>query len=1054
MTQAGTELGGVIVGVYDLRLVTLSVLISILAAYAALDLAGRVTAATGKARFFWLSGGAIAMGVGIWSMHYIGMLALKLPVTVSYDWPTVLLSLLAAIAASRVALFVVSREEVGAPSIVLGSVVMGSGIAGMHYIGMEAMRLPAMCHYSPRLVVLSVVLAIVIAGVALYLTLKLRKDTADWGWKKGLTALVMGAAIPIMHYVGMSAATFTSMPLDPTRLRNAVRVSSLELVVITLVTLLLLVIVFVTALVDRHFTLKDLEIRSGEQRYRLVIESAFSAFLMFDSTLRILDWNAHAAKIFGWMRNDAKGRPLDDFILLDRPNEETKLTLRDLLKCDETTGMRARLEVIARHRDGSEFPAEMTISSIESGRRVLFIAFVLDVAARKQMELEREAARKMAEDASRAKGEFLANMSHEIRTPLNGVIGMTELTLETELTQEQREYLETVRLSAESLLSVINDILDFSKIEAGRMDLEEVDFDLRECMENALRTLALRADEKGLELLCDVDANVPNVLRGDPHRLRQIVTNLLGNALKFTNKGEVALMAETDSVVGDLYALHFVVSDTGIGIAPDKLESVFESFSQADTSTTRLYGGTGLGLTISRRLVEMMGGSIHAESELGKGSEFHFTVQLKRGKEHAPAAELGHGTGKVLEGVSVLVVDDNRTNRRILEGILKNWGMKPTLACNGQSAMEALEQALQEGTPFQLILTDMNMPAMDGLELIENIRRRDKSVLATIMMLTSSGHRGDATRCEELGIAAYLLKPIRQADLREAMARVLGAVSDHHETSLVTQNTLERDRAHAALNVLLAEDNLVNQKLARTLLEKRGHRVTVVATGSEALQALEQARFDIVLMDVQMPEMDGIEATKAIRAREQEAGGHQTIIAMTALAMKGDHERVMEAGMDEYLTKPIRAHELDEVLDKYSASESRANVLAGHIPHDSVNFERDVINTNELMERIGNDLGFLAELVTVFREDHPAQLMQIANGLAMNVPDEVRRSAHLLRGTLANLSAPAAAALAVRLEEEGTSGDLSQSEATFAAFKIELDRALDALNTLTQQAAQ
>ncbi len=1051
--MAGT--GTVLAGIYDFRLVALSILISILAAYAALDLAGRVTVAAGKARLFWLSGGAVAMGAGIWSMHYIGMLALQLPVEVYYYWPTVLLSLLAAVVASGVALFVVSRKTVGVPAIALGSIVMGSGIAAMHYIGMAAMRLPAMCHYSLRLVALSIALAIVISGAALDLSFKLRESTADWGWKKGLSALVMGAAIPVMHYVGMAAATFTAMPMQPVVLHNAIHVTRLGLLVITQVTLLLLVIVFVTSIVDRRFTIKNLEIRRGEQRYRLIVETAFDAFLGFDSTLRIVDWNAQAETTFGWMRDQAKGRLLDDFILLDQANEEIQGTPRALLLRDTTSAMHARLDVTALHKDGREFPAEMTISSIVSGRRILFAAFVRDVTRHKQMERDREAAREMAEAASRAKGEFLANMSHEIRTPLNGVIGMTELALQTSLTQEQREYLETVRLSGESLLSVINDILDFSKIEAGRVELEEVDFDLRECMENTLRTLALRADEKGIELLCDVNPNVPQMLRGDPHRLRQIVTNLIGNALKFTHKGEVALRVETAAADAGQYTLHFVVADTGIGIAPDKLESVFESFSQADSSTTRMYGGTGLGLTISRRLVEMMGGNISVKSELGKGSEFHFTVPLKRGEERAPAAGAGLAAGDALAGARVLVVDDNRTNRRILEGLLKNWGMKPTLASDGQSALAALEESLEAGVPFQLILTDMLMPGMDGFQLIENIRRKDKSILETIMMLTSSGHHGDASRCEEMGIAAYLLKPIRQAELHEAIARVLGAASDHDQAAILTKDALESHKLHAALDVLLAEDNAVNQKLAKGLLEKRGHKVTIVENGRLAVQALEERRFDIVLMDVQMPEMDGIEATKAIRAREEQTGSHQPIVAMTALAMKGDRERVIAAGMDDYLTKPLRANELDAALEKYSAQKAQDAVTREPALQDSGSApDNEVIHVQELLERIGNDRDFLAELVTVFREDYPAQLAQIADGLAKSDSNEVKRGAHSLKGALANLAAPAASAAATQLEQEGASGDLAKAEITFVALQTELNRALDALNTLVQRIAR
>jgi two-component system, sensor histidine kinase and response regulator len=401
-----------------------------------------------------------------------------------------------------------------------------------------------------------------------------------------------------------------------------------------------------------------------------------------------------------------------------------------------------------------------------------------------------------------------------------------------------------------------------------------------------------------------------------------------------------------------------------------------------------------------------------------------------------------------------LVVDDNRTNRRILEGLLKNWGMKPTLASDGQSALNALQESLTNGKPFRLILTDMLMPGMDGLQLIESIREKDKSILATIMMLTSSGHHGDAARCEELGIAAYLLKPIRQAELHEAMARVLGAVSDHEQTAILTKDALESHAFLATLNVLLAEDNAVNQKLARALLEKRGHKVTIAGNGREALLALQQDHFDIVLMDVQMPELDGIEATKTIRAEEAKTGSHQPVIAMTALAMKGDRERCIEAGMDDYLTKPIRAIELDAILEKYGAKKARDQASREPAAQDSNRLDNGIVNANELLERIGNDRGFLAELVTVFREDHPSQLEQIANGLAKKDANEVKRGAHSLKGALSNLAAPAASALAAQLEQESASGDLPGAENTFRAFKTELNRVLDALNMLTQETAR
>ena len=1274
-----------------------------LASYVALDLAGRVAAAGGRARAGWLLGGSAAMGGGIWSMHFIAMLAFRLPVPIAFSVPVVLLAVAAAVAASALALSTVSRDRIGAARLAGAGLCMGGAITGMHYTGMAAMRLAADTHYSPALVAASAVIAVAASVAALWIASRLRDDRGRYALgRRAAAAVVMGAAIAGMHYTGMAAAHFTpragAAGIQP---QHLVATSGLTGVVVA-AALLILGIAVVGSLVDHamrrratdaaslarlaaivesssdaidsksldgsveswnaaaerlygytaaeivgrpvtvlvppervaettellarigrgervdnfetvrlrrdgspvHVSLTlspiidtagrvtgvssitrdiserkraDAALRESDERYELVARATNYVVWDWDLRTNAIYWNdairsvlGHAAAdvsadaqwrldqlhpddlagvsagiravidgggemwsgeyrfrrvdgsyavMFdqGYVVRDARGRPvrmigaMSDITSRKKAEEQLRESERQLAdaqamahvgnwRYDLTTGAitwsdelyrihghapgaikptydsflasvhpedRARVDAlvvaavatgepldyearavwpdgsvrtiharaaVARNEYGTPvamvgIDADITerkraedalaasqaelqalvgamtdvilvldadgryvkvaetatdllyrpspellgrrlhevlppesadfflaavrralnescavaieyslpfgdrtvwfaaVVSPMSGREVVLVA--RDITERKRVEAAERAAREAAEAATRAKSEFLANMSHEIRTPMNGVLGMLDLVLDTPLSGEQREYVEVAKQSADSLLAVINDVLDFSKVEAGRLELALAPFDVRDSLADAVRALAVEADGKGLELALHVLPDVPAWLTGDAGRLRQVLVNLVGNAIKFTHRGEVVITVETVPRDGALAArggvaeedgvtLHVAVRDTGVGIAAEKQQLIFGAFQQADSSTTREFGGTGLGLAIASQLVALMGGRVWVESELGAGSTFHFTTRLERGRGGAatPAA-VPALPAATLCGVRVLVVDDNATNRRILEQTLAGWEMRPTAVDGGPAALAALRAARQAGAEFDLVLLDANMPGMDGFALAERIQGCPEVGGATVMMLSSAGQQRESARCRELGIAAYLTKPVKSSDLRRSIAAVLGATAPVAPARTAGPSGI--GASGRPLRLLLVDDNAVNRRLGAALLERRGHSVAVAENGELALAALAREAFDLVLMDVHMPVMGGFEATAAIRAQERATRVHLPVVAMTARAMAGDREQCLEAGMDDYVAKPIQAAELFAVVERLTA---------------------------------------------------------------------------------------------------------------------------------------
>ncbi|MEI7457540.1 MAG: response regulator [Nitrosomonadales bacterium] len=758
----------------------------------------------------------------------------------------------------------------------------------------------------------------------------------------------------------------------------------------------------------------ELQVQSERRLLKNVMDTLGEGVYMLDQQGRCTYMNSEAEEIVGWTIEEVMGHNLHDILHSQRP-DGTQVSAdncpirQSTMKNEE---YRSETEYF-QHKNGTLFPIAIVASPMMDGDTVTgSVAAFQDISERKFTERELLRAKESAEAASRAKGDFLATMSHEIRTPMNGIIGMTELALDTEMSAEQREYLNMVKSSADALLTIINDILDFSKIESGKMELELVDFDVRNLFVSAEKTLAIRAAQKGLELVYDVDSAIPDLLTGDPGRMRQVLTNLLGNAVKFSSHGAITLRMKLLMQSTDGFCVRIEVADQGIGIPADKLAHIFEAFTQADTSTTRKYGGTGLGLAISGKLVAAMGGELSVESQVGIGSVFGFTVTLPVAKN-----QLTEAICDELAGLSVLIVDDNATNCQLLSQLIKKWGMRPIVAGSGAEGMAMLIEAQQENSPFDLLLLDAVMADIDGFDFAAQVKLLPDMPRALVMLLSPANLRADTERCRRAGIANYLSKPIDRRELLNVLKASIGLQADE---IAVAQPALT---AQTSLNVLLAEDNRVNQKLAITLLEKWGHRVVLANNGVEAVEHAARVEFDVILMDLQMPEMSGLEATRLIREQDQLQGRHSRIIAMTANAMSEDRQRCLDAGMDDYIAKPLNTEKLRDLL---AGVESSSEVIK---PATYGYMSSLKAADPWVIETIGQ----------AFLEECDPQMVAITEAIASGDKVLLMRGAHTLRGLIGNFHARKIEEIASQIEQCAERDDLPGAAGCFAALQSEMN---------------
>jgi two-component system sensor histidine kinase/response regulator len=1060
-------------GTYDAGLVVLSLVIASLSAFVALTVSGRIMAAsTPRGRLAWASAGAVSLGGGIWAMHFIGMLAFTLPCGIGYDPVETVLSMVPGALASGAALSVISRPT--APSLMRllgGAVLMGGGIGAMHYAGMAAMRPEALLVYDVKTVMLSIVVAVVLAFLSLGIRFRLQQllssspIPATW-----LAATVMGVAVAGMHYIAMQAAIFyphataaaAGIHLPPTLLAMLIAVVAVLIASATLAATYAGRQIDLVAQLNFEIAQRaaiERDAQRGRARTQAIVDAVADAIVTIDRAGRIRQWSRGAERMFGYGVDEILGADLT--ILMPAPHRARHHKYVDsFVKTREAKIIGIGRELTAIRKDGSEFSIDLTVTEVKGMDEVLFTGIMHDITQRKRVEQDLIDARQQAEAASRAKTEFLATMSHEIRTPMNGVLGMAKLLSSTPLSERQGRLTQNLLRSGQALMGIINDILDFSKIEAGRLELLEADFEPREAIAEVADLFGERCSSKGLEFVYFVDESVPTSLRGDPVRLRQILINLIGNAIKFTERGEILVEIAVAESHDDHVMLSVAVVDSGIGIAPEKRASVFQSFHQADSSMTRSRGGSGLGLAIVRQLVELMGGEVGVDSELGRGSRFWFTMRVQKsaGETASP-----RGARHLARKLSVLLVDANAVSAHVTSQYLLSWGIEAAVHTTQAEASADWDAALAAGAGFDVAIVDVKGLGAAGLELAAQIRAdRPRKAAAIILLADLDSFIGEPG--DDQDIFATLSKPLRPSELFDCLSSIAAGVRQRHVSPLRSGRA---KHPQFDARILVAEDNQINQDVAVGMLDTMGCRVVTVPNGRAAVQAFAQDRFDLILMDCEMPEMDGFQATKRIRETERlmnalpenrGAPKHIPIVAVTAHALPEMRHKCLLSGMDDFLTKPFDDLQLTEALRRHlmpahpgvalaaaegvaTASED-ADAAAPPEPIDSA-----AIRQIRIIEARGSK-GLLKRVIGKFADTAPVMVADIRAKCGARDTDALWRAAHGLKSSASAVGARLVSQRCHEIELIVRQAGAESADAMLDMLDAEVAAALESLQAL------